>query len=94
MQILEIEEKIKRKFFVFQITVFELGVAMSRNVQEDTWHWQAVCQQTHQRFQLTLGETFSKSTSLRILKKDERSALMEIIQVFGPLSHVDFQSVF
>ena len=28
------------------------------------------------------------------MKKDDKSALMEIFQVFGTLSHVDCQSVF
>ena len=84
----------EKKFFVFQIIAIELGVANSRNVQQDTWHRQAMCQQTHQSFHLTLGETFSKSTSLRMLKKDEKIALMEISQGFGTLSHVDCQSVF
>ena len=46
------------------------------------------------RFHVTLGETFFKSTSLRMMKKHDKSALMEILQVFGPLSHVDCQSVF
>ena len=53
-----------------------------------------MCQQIHLRFHLTLGETFSKSTSLRMMKKDDKSALMEISQVFGTFSHVECQSVF
>ena len=88
------KQKIEKKLFVFQIIAFELEVAYSRNVQQDTWDWQAMCQQIHQRFHLTLWETFSKSTSIRILKKDEKSALMEISQIFGTLSHVDCQRVF
>ena len=28
------------------------------------------------------------------MNKDDKSALMEIFQVFGTLSHVDYQSVF
>ena len=88
------EQKMKKKVFVFQIIEFELGVANSRNVQQDTWHREGMCQQTHKRFHLTLGETFSKSNSLRKLKKDDKSAVMEILQVFGTLSHVDCQIVF
>ena len=56
----EIQEKILKKVFVFQIIVFELGVANSCNIQHDTWHGQAICQQTHLRFNVNLGETFSK----------------------------------
>ena len=33
MYIPEIEQKIEKKFFVFQITAFELGVAYSPNLQ-------------------------------------------------------------
>ena len=88
------EQKIKKKIFAFEITAFELVVANFRNIQQDTWHRQAMCQQTHVMFQLTLGETFSKSTSLRMMKTLEKHALMEIWQVFTTLSHLDCQSVF
>ena len=39
-------------------------------------------------------ETFFESTSLRMMKKHDKSALMEISQVFGTLSQVDSQSIF
>ena len=35
-QIPEMEPKIEEKFFVFQIIAFELGVANSRNIEQDT----------------------------------------------------------
>ena len=88
------EQKIEEKFFVFQIIAFEKEVANSDKLRQDTWHRQSMCQQTPRRFHLTLGETFSKSTSLGIMKKHDESALMHISQVFGTLSHVDCQSVF
>ena len=84
----------EKKFFVFQIIAIELGVANSRNVQQDTWHRQAMCQQTHQSFHLTLGEIFSKPSSLRMMNKHHKWAVMEILQVFWTLSYVDGQSVF
>ena len=86
--------KIENKVFVFQIIAFELGVAYSRNISLDTCNRQAMYEQTHQRFHLALGEKFSESTSLRMLKKDEKCAPMKKSQVFGTLSHVDCQSVF
>ena len=43
MQIPEIEEKIEIKFFVFQILAFEVGVANSRNIEEDTCHRHSMC---------------------------------------------------
>ena len=53
-----------------------------------------MCQQTHVKFNLTLGETFSKSTSLRMMNKHDKWAVMEILEVFRTLSHVDGQSLF
>ena len=35
--------KIKKKFFVFQIIAFELGVAHSHSLEQHTCHWQSMC---------------------------------------------------
>ena len=43
MEIPEMEQKIGKKFFVFQIIAFELGVANSRNIEQDTCHRQPMC---------------------------------------------------
>ena len=94
MQSPSLEQKIHKKVFLFQVLAFELGVANSPNIQQDTCHQQTMCQQTHQGFRLRLGETFSKSTSLRKLKIDEKCALMRISQVFGTISHVHCESFF
>ena len=88
------EQKIQNKFSVFQIIAFELGVRNSHNLEQDTCHWQPIIEKTPLRLHLTLGEIFSKSTSLRMMKKLEKWALMEILQLFGTLSHVDYQSVY
>ena len=37
------EQKIEKKFSVFQIFAFELGVANSRNFEQDTCHQQPMC---------------------------------------------------
>ena len=63
------EQKIQKKFFVFQIIAFELGVANSHNLEQDTCHRQSICKQKHPRFHLTLAETYSKLTSLRMIKE-------------------------
>ena len=42
MQIPETEQKIEKKFFVSHIIAFELGVAYSHNLEEDTCHWQSI----------------------------------------------------
>ena len=62
------KKKIKKKVFAFQIIAFGQGVSNSRNIQQDTWQRQAMCQQIHLRFYLTLKETFSKPTSLKMMK--------------------------
>ena len=76
------EQKIQKKFFVFQIIAFELGVANSHNLERDTCHQMFICSKTTLRFDLTLGETFCKLNSLGMRKKQDKSALMEISQVF------------
>ena len=63
--------KNREKFFVFQIIAFELGVAYSHNLKQDTWHRMSMCLETTPTFHLTLGETFSKSTFLRMMKKHD-----------------------
>ena len=88
------EQKIQKKFFVFQIIAFELGVANSHNLEQDTCHRQSICKQKHPRFHLTLAETYSKLTSLRMIKELDQSALMEISQAVGKLSRVEYESVF
>ena len=37
------EQKIEKKFFVFQVIAFQLGVANSRNIEQDTYHQQPIC---------------------------------------------------
>ena len=43
MEIPEMEEKIEKMFSIFQIITFELGVANSRNIEQDTCHRHSVC---------------------------------------------------
>ena len=84
----------RKIFFVFGIIALELGVGNSYNLEQDTWHRQSMCQKRTLRFILTLGKTFSKSTSLRMMQKHDKTALTEISQVSGTLSHDECQSVF
>ena len=39
----EMEEEVDKKFFVFRIIAFELGVANSHNLQQDTCHPETMC---------------------------------------------------
>ena len=88
------EQKIQKKLFVFQILAFELGIANSRNIEQDICYHQSLCSQTPLRFHLTLGETFSKSTFPKMMTIHNKGALMEILQVFVTLSHVHSLRVF
>ena len=36
-------QKIEKKFFIFQIVVFELGVAHSHNLEQNTCQRQSMC---------------------------------------------------
>ena len=94
MYIQEMQQKIERKFFVLQIIPFHFGVANSHNLEKDTCNQKSMFKQTPLRFHLTLGETYSKSTSLRMIKEHDESTLMEISQAVGTISHVHCQSVF
>ena len=81
-------------FFVFEIIAFELGVANFYNLEQDTCHQQPICKKKPLRLHLTLGETFYESSFQRMMKKRDKSALIETSQVYAMLSHVDSQSVF
>ena len=82
------------KMFVFQIIAFELGVGNSHNLEQDTCRRQSICSETSLTFHLTLGETYSKSTSLRMIKEHDKTTLLEISKAGGMLSHVYCRSLF
>ena len=46
------------------------------------------------RFYLTLAETYPKSTFLRMMEKHDKSTIIDILQVFGTLPHVECEGVF
>ena len=88
------KQKLEKKVFVFHIIAFELGVANCQNFEQDTCRRKSMSSQTPLKFQLTLVETFSKSTSLIMMKTDDKSVILEISQPFGMVSNVDYQRVF
>ena len=77
------EKKNQKIFFIFQITAFEIGVSNLHNLEQDTCHRMSMCSQTPQRFHLTLGETFSKSISLRMMKNMIKVLLSRFRRYFG-----------
>ena len=85
MEISELEQKKQEKVLLLKITAFELGTKNSQNPEQDTFYWQSMCYETSLRFNISLREIFFKSSSLRVMKKYDESALMPILQVFGTL---------
>ena len=79
------EEKNQKKFFVFKVIAFESVETDSHNPKEDTCHWQSMCYETPLKFNTELREIFSKSGSLRVMKKYDESALMLLLQEIGSL---------
>ena len=83
------EKKNKKKFLVLRIILFESEKANSHNPEQDTCHWQSMCYKTSLGFNILLTKIFFKSRSLRVMKKDDESILMQILQEFRILEHVD-----
>ena len=94
MKIPEKEHKIEKKFFVFKIIAFEEGTATSHNPRQDTSHGQSMSEEKNLSFLISAWEIFSKSFSLIVMKKYDKSFLKLISPVFGTISHVHSQSKF
>ena len=74
-----------KRNFVLKISSFESGTANSHNPEQDNCHWQSMCYETPLGFNISLREIFSKPSSLRVMRKYDESALMQISQEFGSL---------
>ena len=85
MEIPETEKQNEEKFFVFKVIAFESVETDSHNPKQDTCHWQSMCDETPLKFNTELREIFSKSTSLRVMKISDKSALMLRLKEFGTL---------
>ena len=83
------EKKNEKVFLVLKIIAFESETTNSHNPKQDTCHWQSVYYETPPRFKIWLRETFSKSGSVRVMKKSDKNAVMQILQEFGTFLHVD-----
>ena len=79
------ERKNKKKLLVLKIIAFESGTTNSHNNEQGTCYWQSMCYKTNLRFDVSLREIFSKSSSLRVMKKYDETSLMMILQKFGTL---------
>ena len=62
------EQTSPKKLFLFKIIVFEQGSTNSYILEQDTCHWQSICYQATQRFNMSLRIVYSKPGSLRVIK--------------------------
>ena len=67
------------------IIAFASGTINSLNLVKDTCHWQSMCSETSLRFNISIREIFFKSASIRVMRKYDETALMQILQLFGTL---------
>ena len=79
------EQKNLKMFLVLKIIAFEPGSTNSHNSEEDTCHCQSICYQTTLRVIISLREIFSKSGSISVMKKQDESGLIHILQGFGTI---------
>ena len=62
------EQENPKKFFEFKILVSEQGSTNSHILEQDTCHWQSICYQATQRFNMLLSDVYSKPGSLRVIE--------------------------
>ena len=79
------ERKNLEMILVLKINALEPLYTNSHNPEEDTCHWQSLCYQVTLRVKISLKEIFSKSGFLRLMKKQDESTLMHVLQEFGTL---------
>ena len=88
------KQKNQEKLLVLTLLPFELGTTNSNTPEQDNCHWQSMCYERPRRFNISLSQIFSRSGSPRVRKKYDESALMQILQEFKTLEHVNNQRVF
>ena len=71
-------QKNQKNFLVLKIIAFVSGTSNSHHPEKHLCHWQSVCYETPRRFNISLREIFSKPGSLRVMRKSDESALMQI----------------
>ena len=79
------KQKNLKKLLVLNLIPFESGTTNSQNPEQDNCHWQSMCCEKARSFNISLIEIFSKSGSPKVMKKYDKSALMQILQEFGTL---------
>ena len=85
------EKKNQKKFLVLNIISFQSETTNSDIPEQDTCQWQSMHHETPVRFNISRRDIFSKLSSLRVMKKYDESALMQILKQLGTLYLVDSQ---
>ena len=80
------EQENPKKFFEFKIFVSEQGSTNSHILEQDTCHWQSICYQTTQRFNMSLRVVYSKPGSLRVIKNIMKVLSTTSETVWDPLT--------
>ena len=68
----------EKKFLVLKIIPFVSGTSNSHLLEKGLCHWESMCYETPPRFNISLREIFSKSGSLKVMRKYAESAVMQI----------------
>ena len=76
------EQKKDKKFSILKLIAFEWETRNSHTPVQDTCHWHSMCYETRLRFNMSLRGAYSKSGSLKVMKKCDESALMEVWHEF------------
>ena len=82
MHISDMQEKILKKFFLFEIKAFEFVVRKSAFSDGNTCHRESKCSQTLWTLQMWLRPTFYNSIYLEFMEKSENSGAGPILAVF------------
>ena len=80
------EQENPRKFFELKIFVSEEGSTDSHILEQDTCHWQSICYQATQKFNISLREVCYKPGSLRVIENIMKVLLCKICKSLGPLN--------
>ena len=83
-------KQICKSFFLFKVIVFEQGSTNSYFLEQDTYHWQSICYQASQRFNMSLRLVYSKPCSPRVIKY-----IMKVLssRIYKSLGHFNLLTV-
>ena len=85
------QQKIQKKFFLFETIASELVTLNCLYKEENTCNRHSVCWERLLRFSMSLTETFCKSIAFTVINKYGKAAAMQISTIFGHLYHVAFR---